>query len=148
MLCYNKWSFSAVSKPTQVTAWCHAAPCSLAGPGAGCHRTPTLHMLKATKGIALDLLSLDLLSPIPSLPIYTISSCWLVELTLPGEERKGQEKEKFVTAFAAQLHLADLHKPLCSRLPWSFPPPVFPCLLSLAQPECRAGTLFRLSNSN
>lgn len=102
MLCCNKWSFSATSKPTQVTAWCCAAPRSLAGPGAGWHRTPTFHMLKATRGIALDLLSLDLLRPIPSLLIYTISSCWLMELALRGEERKGQEKEKILTVFAAQ----------------------------------------------
>lgn len=57
-------------------------------------------MLKAPWGIETNIQ--DLLSPTPFLPIYTVASCWLSELDLYGEEKKGQEKEKFLTAFAGQ----------------------------------------------
>lgn len=88
----------------------------------------------------------------PSLPIYTIPSCWLSDLALGGGKKKGQGKEKFVTAFASPVKkfsstwqtIKTCTKPLCSRLPLSFPPPSFACLSSLAQPECRAGMLFCL----
>jgi len=40
--------------------------------------------------------------PTPAQLIYTIPSCRFLELPLCGEENKGQEKGKFITAFAAQ----------------------------------------------
>lgn len=107
-------------------------------------------MLKATMAGQLETNLQDSLKQTPSRPIYSIPSCQLLELAPCGKEKRGERKicnsfccpvKKFSRIWQT---IKTCTKPLCPRLPLSFPPPSFACLPSPAQPECRAGMLFCL----